>query len=99
MHDLIGIPCKHDISIMTYASLELEEFVTHWYSREKYIKCYKSCIHPLNGPQMWHKTGLLPLEPPIYNRLSDRHKKNRRSEMDKKKKKLGANPFKLGTKY
>lgn len=30
MHDLIGIPCKHDISIMTYASLELEEFVTHW---------------------------------------------------------------------
>lgn len=48
---------------------------------------------------MWHKTGLLPLEPPIYNRLSDKHKKNRRSEMDKKKKKLGANPFKLGTKY
>ncbi|KAK4391944.1 hypothetical protein Sango_1972200 [Sesamum angolense] len=55
--DLTGIPCKHGMSAICSQSLEPQDFVNPCYSVETFLEVYKHAILPVNGPQLWTKTG------------------------------------------
>ncbi|KAK4383755.1 hypothetical protein Sango_2746100 [Sesamum angolense] len=55
--DLTGIPCNHGMSAICSQSLEPEDFVNPCYSIETFLEVYKHAILPVNGPQLWTKTG------------------------------------------
>ncbi|KAK4405010.1 hypothetical protein Sango_0869600 [Sesamum angolense] len=80
--DLTGIPCKHGMSAICSQSLEPQDFVNPCYSVETFLEVYKHAILPVNGPQLWTKTGLIPPLPPNFGRRSGRPSRARRVEHD-----------------
>ncbi|KAL0315373.1 UNVERIFIED_CONTAM: hypothetical protein Sradi_5415500 [Sesamum radiatum] len=80
--DLTGIRCNHGMSAICSPSLEPEDFVNLCYSVETFLEVYKDAILPVNGPQLWTKTGLIPPLPPNFERRSGRPSRARRVEHD-----------------
>ncbi|KAL0379271.1 UNVERIFIED_CONTAM: hypothetical protein Sradi_3232600 [Sesamum radiatum] len=80
--DLTGIPCNYGMSAICSQSLEPEDFVNKCYSVETFFEVYKHAILPVNGPQLWTKTGIIPPLPPNFGRRSGRPSKARRFELD-----------------
>ncbi|KAK4386084.1 hypothetical protein Sango_2479000 [Sesamum angolense] len=80
--DLTGIPCNHGMSAICSQSLEPQDFVNPCYSVETFLEVYKHAILPVNGPQLWTKTGLIPPLPPNFGRRSGRPSRARRVEHD-----------------
>ncbi|XP_020080199.1 uncharacterized protein LOC109703884 [Ananas comosus] len=77
--DLTGLPCPHAISAMLHENLRPEDYVHDCYSIETYKKCYAHLIKPINGQDMWTKTGQEPIQPP------DNKKRPGRPKMARKK--------------
>lgn len=90
--DLTGIPCSHAIRAISDNGDNVENWLSHWYTREAYLKAYDPVINPINGPGMWPRTNLPPTLPPHYNIYPGRPKKPRRKGLDSpiKKNKNGA---------
>ncbi|KAL0458059.1 UNVERIFIED_CONTAM: hypothetical protein Slati_0433100 [Sesamum latifolium] len=80
--DLTGIPCNHGMSAICSQSLKPEDFVNPCYSIETFLEVYKYAILPVNGPQLWTKTGRVPPLPPNFGRRTGRPSKARRVEHD-----------------
>ncbi|XP_072084326.1 uncharacterized protein [Arachis hypogaea] len=75
---LIGIPCSHAISCITFKGLDLESYVDDCYKKEAYLKCYREVIHPVNGPDLWERSQYDDVMPPPYRKPSHRPVKKRK---------------------
>lgn len=83
---LTGIPCSHAISCITFNKEDVTKYVSDYFRVSTYKRCYAPLIYPVNGPNMWAKTGLPPIQPPPRRRPTGRPKKQRRREADEPKK-------------
>lgn len=45
--DISGIPCKHAALGISYRREDVESYCDSRFSKEKYMKAYKHCIHPI----------------------------------------------------
>ncbi|GAU36822.1 hypothetical protein TSUD_320590 [Trifolium subterraneum] len=79
--DLVGIPCRHAITAMSKRNQNPVDFVSGWYSRETYERCYNFNVSAINGQDMWPDRPEIEYEdmlPPLYKRAPGRPKKLRR---------------------
>jgi len=86
---LKGIPCAHAITTMHYKKYEVEPYVDHWYRKDTYLKAYSRFIQPLTSMNLWPKSTLPAIEPPVITAMPGRPKKQRRKAADEPKKKFG----------
>ncbi|KAG5521123.1 hypothetical protein RHGRI_033621 [Rhododendron griersonianum] len=78
--DLKGIPCTHAITAITHKHANIEDYIDSCYKKETNASIYRGIIYPINGRNMWHASGCVPILPPNYGRSSGRPKKCRRKE-------------------
>ena len=83
---LCGIPCPHGICALYHSQKVLENYIDHWYSKEKYLASYHFSLQPVKGRNMWPKTKIPPLLPPEVKRISGRPKVCRRKDPEEPKK-------------
>ncbi|KAH7836945.1 hypothetical protein Vadar_007736 [Vaccinium darrowii] len=79
--DMTGMPCTHAIAAIQKSKQEPESFIHQCYSKEAYAKAYNPLIMPINGHDMWPKTGFTPVLPPLEKRKHGRPKKQRRRDV------------------
>ncbi|KAH7844045.1 hypothetical protein Vadar_023666 [Vaccinium darrowii] len=89
--ELTGIPCEHGALVIAMEGRQPEDYVSDWYSKKTFLTSYKHILHPMNGQDMWEKSGKPPIQPPEFKRQTGRPRKSRRREADESRK----NPFKL----
>lgn len=77
--DASGISCKHAISAICSQGEDVEDYVHKCYSVEVYNHVYSHSVPPMNGEELWKKTGYIPPLPPNFGkRKTGRPKKKRR---------------------
>ncbi|XP_070049118.1 uncharacterized protein [Nicotiana tomentosiformis] len=74
---LKGIPRAHAITSMHYKNYEVEPYVDHWYRKDTYLKAYNIFIQPLTSMNLWPKSTLPAIEPPVITAMPGRQKKKR----------------------
>ncbi|XP_021721467.1 uncharacterized protein LOC110689025 [Chenopodium quinoa] len=63
---LTGLPCVHGFSCILDKRSDPEEYVDHYYTRERYLEAYDLPVQPMPGPKHWEKIQLRePLPPPV----------------------------------
>lgn len=77
-----GIPCKHAAAAVAYSRLDIQDFVSPYFSKDMYVRGNSGMIHPILDHTMWTTIEGDPLEPPPLRRLPGRPRKNRRREED-----------------
>ncbi|KAL4342120.1 hypothetical protein GQ457_08G026870 [Hibiscus cannabinus] len=83
--ELTGIPCCPAICAIFHDSKSLENYVSEWYKKEKYMATYKHVLQPVRGKKFWPK-GLPPILPPTVKVQPGRPKKKRTKAKDEPKK-------------
>lgn len=78
MWELSGIPCVHACAAMNYTHQHPDEYISDWFSKNKFVETYKGNIRPLNGSSMWAKTPYTKPLPPMARRMPGRPKTKRR---------------------
>lgn len=76
---LTGMSYCHVISAISFMREPVENYVSHWFKRETYLKCYNHLLEPDNN--FWEETpyeNMLP--PPITRKLRGRPQRLRRRE-------------------
>ncbi|KAK8657848.1 hypothetical protein V6N13_036067 [Hibiscus sabdariffa] len=58
-----------------------EDYVSNWYSKEKYLAAYNHVLQPVRGKIFWPKTSD-PIQPPLVRTLPGRPKKKRKKDKD-----------------
>lgn len=77
--DLTGIPCIHGVSAIHSCRLNPMDFVSNYFTKEKYLACYSHCLEVLQGAPFWEEVeGDKVLPPQITKTLRGRPKKQRR---------------------
>ncbi|KAK9097475.1 hypothetical protein Sjap_022972 [Stephania japonica] len=66
--NLIGIPCPHSICTIYHQSKALEDFVAHWYHKEKYLKAYKHIMGVVAWKNFWPKRQMVLELSHLYSR-------------------------------
>ncbi|KAL2237903.1 UNVERIFIED_CONTAM: Cyclin-U2-2 [Sesamum indicum] len=84
--DLTNIPCNHAMSAISAQVLDLDDFVHECYHVDTFCKVYAPAIIPLDGLEMWEKTGYIPPVPPNFGRKKGRPARSRRLEPDEVRK-------------
>lgn len=79
---LCGIPCKHAIACILQRGLNIFDFVHDSLRKSTQEKIYEHVIRPINGPELWERTGNNPVECPTFKKQRGRPKKMRRKEPD-----------------
>ena len=51
--NLKGIPCAHAICAMFNRNLDPNAFISHWYIKETYLKCYGIVMQLVTGMRLW----------------------------------------------
>ncbi|KAI8573354.1 hypothetical protein RHMOL_Rhmol01G0270400 [Rhododendron molle] len=90
--DLTGIPCEHAATVIAREGGRPEDYVSAWYHKHSFLASYNHIMHPMNGSDMWEKSGKPPIEPTEFTRQPGRPKKASRREPDEPPK----NQYKLG---
>ncbi|GAU21282.1 hypothetical protein TSUD_286920 [Trifolium subterraneum] len=83
--ELVGIPCRHAVTAISYQGKDPLDYVDNCYSREKYAACYGFAISAINGVDMWPKPpdGVEEnILPPLYKKGPGRPRKLRIREFD-----------------
>ncbi|KAL0332975.1 UNVERIFIED_CONTAM: hypothetical protein Scaly_2199000 [Sesamum calycinum] len=80
--DLTGIPCKHALCAILCDNGNPEEYVHDCYTVDTFLKVYEHSIKPMNRPELWEKTGYIPLLHPKFRKGVGRPKKLRLREVD-----------------
>lgn len=79
--ELTGIPCCHAICAIQRMRLNPIDFVSHYFTKETYMKTYSHCLEVLRGEPFWEEVeGETVLPPPRMKKLRGRPKKQRRRE-------------------
>ncbi|XP_048421224.1 uncharacterized protein LOC125468812 [Pyrus x bretschneideri] len=63
--DLCGIPCSHAIACIFAKDESVYAYVYDCYKKEAYLNSYDPIIYPIPGMDLWDRTDLTPLKPPI----------------------------------
>lgn len=72
---LCGIPSHHAVTGILFVERSLEDYVSHWYYKETYLKSYNYLLKPMGGKNDWPETHFQSLLPPIAKRVVGRPKK------------------------
>lgn len=80
--DLVGIPCRHVVSLIHKKVDDLTKYVHKCYHRNTHLKCYNEVVTPINGQNKWPKTTDPEILPPIFKRGPGRPKKYCIRELD-----------------
>lgn len=70
--DISGIPCVHAQVAILYTNQDPVNFISSWFSKEKYKATYEWNILPVNGSNMWEETKYTRPLPPIERRMPGR---------------------------
>lgn len=71
--DLTGIPCIHAVSAIQSCRLNVMDYVSHYYTKAKYMQCYSHCLEVLQGAPFWEEVeGDTILPPPMVRTLRGR---------------------------
>ena len=84
--ELKGIPCTHAICVMYNRKINPDLFISHWYKKETYRKCYSTVLQPVRGMTLWPKADYPVIQPPHITKKLGRPKKHRRKDRDEPKK-------------
>lgn len=79
--NLTGIPCEHAIAAIHDRRHQPTAYVSHYYSKEMYMKTYSTSLKALRGEDFWEfsdKAHMLP--PDMPKKLKGRPKRLRRRE-------------------
>lgn len=91
--DLSGVPCQHAMAVIIADGLNPCDYLSSWYSIEKYLSAYKYNINPVKGREFWPKSNEDVVHPPVVTkRMPGRPKRKRRREATegaKKRKTVG----------
>ncbi|XP_057775297.1 uncharacterized protein LOC130994270 [Salvia miltiorrhiza] len=75
--ELTGIPCPHAIAAFYSGSMDPLSVMSHWYTRDTYLKCCKHTIQPILRVKFWNMNEDDAIEPPPVEKKVGRPKKNR----------------------
>ncbi|XP_038721181.1 uncharacterized protein LOC120013448 [Tripterygium wilfordii] len=78
--DLTGIPCCHAIAALRYIGHPIVEYVSHYYTKETYLRGYSHFVHPLNDMNMYPNTHAEAVLPPPPRKKMGRPQVKRRRE-------------------
>lgn len=84
--ELRGIPCAHAISAIYHRNLIPEDFVSHWYHKETFVKSYMFYIQPVRGIKLWPESTNPQMVPAENVKKPGRPKVARRRDKDEPKK-------------
>nr|KAJ0189965.1 hypothetical protein LSAT_V11C800401070 [Lactuca sativa] len=84
---LSDIPCVHAGAALNYCHIDPEDYLSTWFSKDKFITAYTKTIDPMNGSKMWPKTPYEKPLPPKERRMPGRPTiKKKRHETENKSK-------------
>ncbi|KAL8518317.1 hypothetical protein ACS0TY_009619 [Phlomoides rotata] len=78
-----------DVSSIYAQGLDVEDFVHSCYSVDTYNTVYNHYVVPMNGQELWSKTGYIPPLPPNFSKRERGRPTKRRIEGDGEKEKGG----------
>ncbi|KAI3720870.1 hypothetical protein L2E82_31868 [Cichorium intybus] len=70
--EVSGIPCVHAQAAILYTQQDPVEFISSWFSKDKFIASYASNIQPVNGSNLWVETPYTKPLPPLEKRMPGR---------------------------
>ncbi|XP_021746204.1 uncharacterized protein LOC110712093 [Chenopodium quinoa] len=82
---LCGIPCKHAMRETLHSKLDPHNFVSEWYSVNRYKLTYENNIKLIPDLDQWPEMGLLDrpeINPPGMRRGVGRPARNKRRDQD-----------------
>ncbi|XP_062074891.1 uncharacterized protein LOC133778892 [Humulus lupulus] len=77
---LSGLPCGHALATIWFMGGNVFDYVHGFYKKESLQKSYEQSVHPMPSPDMWHQTGLNPIDPSPETKLPGRPEKARRRD-------------------
>ncbi|KAL2920833.1 Type IV secretion system protein virB4, partial [Bienertia sinuspersici] len=69
---LSGVPCNHAVAAIWKVKELPEHYVSHYFSKNTYLKAYQFPLEPLNGPQEWPQSPYSPVIAPAVKKLQHR---------------------------
>lgn len=82
--ELSGIPCVHAIAAMYFNQQNPEDFISPWFSTERFKSSYSTFLQPLNGSNLWPTTSYDKPLPPVSRRMPGRPAVNRKRHATEK---------------
>ena len=86
--DLSGIPCVHAQAAILYTQQDPVSFINDWFSKDKFLRTYKSNILPVNGSNLWEQTPYTKPLPPVERRMPGRPSIKRKRHVSEHENKL-----------
>lgn len=84
---LTGIPCKHACRVINNNRLNPRNYVSEYYTIQKYKATYELNIKPMPDPSQWTSSNNVPvIAPPEVKRTVGRPPRNRRRELGEQRK-------------
>ncbi|CAI9272588.1 unnamed protein product [Lactuca saligna] len=77
---LTRYPCMHGYACIASLNMDVEEYVSPWFTTSMYLNCYRYTINPLNGSNMWPHVDYISPLPPKRRRLSGRPSTKRKKD-------------------
>ncbi|XP_016444572.2 uncharacterized protein LOC107769828 [Nicotiana tabacum] len=75
---LRGIPYQHAVCAFYDREMDPDDYVTHWYRKETFLKSYQYFIQPIPNMKMWSDSTNPSIEPPEPKLMPGRPKRCRR---------------------
>ncbi|XP_009140734.3 uncharacterized protein LOC103864720 [Brassica rapa] len=72
--DLTGIPCRHAVCAIRENTGLVEDYISDYYTTEKWRETYRRDLKPVNGPKFWAECGGGRIVGPPYKRPPGRPK-------------------------
>ncbi|KAK3205777.1 hypothetical protein Dsin_019823 [Dipteronia sinensis] len=80
--ELTGFPCNHGISAFLSSNCDHIDYIHNKYKKNDFIKAYAPVIYGINGPRIWPKTNVKPLQCPLFKKQRGRPKKTMNLQYD-----------------
>jgi hypothetical protein len=78
--DLSGLPCHHAVSAIYKTGEYPEDYVSQFYKKPFFLKCYRAVFYPMPQQHGWTRTDTEDIMPPSFKD----HQKGRRQEKRRK---------------
>ncbi|GKV53161.1 hypothetical protein SLEP1_g59699, partial [Rubroshorea leprosula] len=75
--DVIGIPCKHVVTVINATKQKVNDYVAKCYKKEAFLASYQFEVPTIEGMSQWKKTGMPLIQPPLTRKMPGRPKKKR----------------------
>nr|XP_016496882.1 PREDICTED: uncharacterized protein LOC107815764 [Nicotiana tabacum] len=86
---LRDILCQHTLCALYDREIDPDDYVSHWYRKETFLKTYQHFIQPIPNMKMWQESTNPCIEPPESKPMPGRPKRCRRKAKDEPRKKHG----------